>query len=143
MSDYGTSDPRKLRPRTASDSRSNAARRPRRPLIRFLRLGAVAILGGPRCGGSIDDRGGLRSGGWGESSRAGCLREGGSRAFGEALVHAGRRDPREPVRPFVRGFDEVVHTMQRAASFYRDGEAVGFDLVAKTRNGRSRPPGRG
>ena len=36
-----------------------------------------------------------------------------------------------PFGPFVRGFDEVVHTMQRAASFYRDGEAVGFDLVAK------------
>jgi ketosteroid isomerase-like protein len=36
-----------------------------------------------------------------------------------------------PFGPFVSGFDEVVHTMQRAASFYRDGEAVGFDLVAK------------
>lgn len=48
-----------------------------------------------------------------------------------------------PSGPFVRGFDEVLHTMQRAASFYRDGEAVGFDLVAKARNGRSRPPGRG
>ena len=36
-----------------------------------------------------------------------------------------------PFGPFVRGFEEVVHTMQRAVSFYRDGEAVGFDLVAK------------
>jgi len=36
-----------------------------------------------------------------------------------------------PFGPFVHGFDEVVHTMQLAASFYRDGEAVGFDLVAK------------
>jgi ketosteroid isomerase-like protein len=36
-----------------------------------------------------------------------------------------------PFGPFVRGFDQVLHTMERAASFYRDGEAVGFDLVAK------------
>ena len=36
-----------------------------------------------------------------------------------------------PFGPFVRGFEEVVHTMQLAASFYRDGEAVGFDLLAK------------
>lgn len=36
-----------------------------------------------------------------------------------------------PFGPFVRGFEQVVHTMQHAASFYRDGEAVGFDLVAK------------
>ena len=36
-----------------------------------------------------------------------------------------------PFGPFVRGFDQVVQAMQRAASFYRDGEAVGFDLVAR------------
>jgi hypothetical protein len=36
-----------------------------------------------------------------------------------------------PFGPFVRGFEDVVHTMQQAASFYRNGEAVGFDLVAK------------
>ncbi len=36
-----------------------------------------------------------------------------------------------PFGPFVRGFDEVAETMERAATYYRDGKAVGFDLVAK------------
>ena len=36
-----------------------------------------------------------------------------------------------PFGPFVRGSDQVVQAMQRAASFYRDGRAVGFELVAK------------
>jgi len=36
-----------------------------------------------------------------------------------------------PFGPFVRGFEQIVQAMQRAASFYRDGSAVGFDLVAK------------
>ena len=36
-----------------------------------------------------------------------------------------------PFGPFVRGFEEVAMTMRRAASFYRGGEAIGFDLVAK------------
>jgi ketosteroid isomerase-like protein len=36
-----------------------------------------------------------------------------------------------PFGPFVRGFEHVVQTMQRAASYYRDGEATGFDLVSK------------
>jgi ketosteroid isomerase-like protein len=33
--------------------------------------------------------------------------------------------------PFVSGTDQVVRAMRRAASFYRDGKAVGFELVAK------------
>jgi hypothetical protein len=36
-----------------------------------------------------------------------------------------------PFGPFVRGYERVAETMERAASYYRDGEAVGFDLVAK------------
>jgi len=36
-----------------------------------------------------------------------------------------------PFGPFVRGFDEVAETMERAATYYRDGRAVGFDLIAK------------
>lgn len=36
-----------------------------------------------------------------------------------------------PFGPFVRGFAEVATTMERAASYYRDGKAIGFDLVAK------------
>ncbi len=33
--------------------------------------------------------------------------------------------------PFARGFEQVVQTMQRAASHYRDGEATGFDHISK------------
>ena len=36
-----------------------------------------------------------------------------------------------PFGPFAVGFDDVVQTMQRAAAHYEDGEATGFDLVAK------------
>jgi ketosteroid isomerase-like protein len=36
-----------------------------------------------------------------------------------------------PFGPFVRGFGEVSKTMERAASYYRDGKAIGFELVAK------------
>ena len=36
-----------------------------------------------------------------------------------------------PFGPFVRGPGQVVEAMHRAASFYRDGKAVGFELVAK------------
>ena len=35
-----------------------------------------------------------------------------------------------PFGPFVRGFDQVVQTMQRAAANYREGRAVGFDRLA-------------
>jgi ketosteroid isomerase-like protein len=36
-----------------------------------------------------------------------------------------------PFGPFVRGFDEVAETMERAATYYREGKATGFDLVAQ------------
>jgi len=36
-----------------------------------------------------------------------------------------------PFGPFVRGFEQVAATMKRAAALYRDGEASGFELVAK------------
>jgi ketosteroid isomerase-like protein len=36
-----------------------------------------------------------------------------------------------PFGPFARGFEQVVQTMRRAASNYRDGEATGFELVSK------------
>jgi ketosteroid isomerase-like protein len=35
-----------------------------------------------------------------------------------------------PFGPPVRGWDQAAATMDRAASFYRDGEVVGFDRVA-------------
>jgi ketosteroid isomerase-like protein len=36
-----------------------------------------------------------------------------------------------PFGPPVRGWDEVAQTLERAASNYRDGEAIGFENVAK------------
>jgi ketosteroid isomerase-like protein len=36
-----------------------------------------------------------------------------------------------PFGPFVRGFHEVAATMERAATYYREGKATGFELVAK------------
>jgi hypothetical protein len=36
-----------------------------------------------------------------------------------------------PFGPFARGYEQILPAMQHAASLYRDGEAVGFDLVAK------------
>jgi ketosteroid isomerase-like protein len=36
-----------------------------------------------------------------------------------------------PFGPPVRGWDEVAKTLVRAASHYRDGEATGFENVAK------------
>src|SRR5262249_16798447 len=35
-----------------------------------------------------------------------------------------------PFGPFVRGFDAVAATMERAATLYREGHATGFDTIA-------------
>jgi ketosteroid isomerase-like protein len=35
-----------------------------------------------------------------------------------------------PFGPFVRGFEAVAETMERAATVYRDGHATGFDTIA-------------
>jgi ketosteroid isomerase-like protein len=45
-----------------------------------------------------------------------------------------RRDDVSLANPFgppVRGWEEVAKTLERAASHYRDGEATGFENVAK------------
>ncbi|WP_352126982.1 nuclear transport factor 2 family protein [Mesorhizobium sp. dw_380] len=36
-----------------------------------------------------------------------------------------------PFGPFVHGWKQVVETMERAASNYRDGDATGFENIAK------------
>jgi ketosteroid isomerase-like protein len=36
-----------------------------------------------------------------------------------------------PFGPFARGWTQVVETMKRAASNYRDGETSGFDEISK------------
>jgi ketosteroid isomerase-like protein len=43
-----------------------------------------------------------------------------------------------PFGPFARGFEQVVETMRRAASYYEDGEPTGFEEV-----GRYETPGLG
>jgi ketosteroid isomerase-like protein len=36
-----------------------------------------------------------------------------------------------PFGPFARGWKQVVETMEQAASGYRDGDATGFESIAK------------
>src|SRR5262249_43834777 len=36
-----------------------------------------------------------------------------------------------PFGPFARGLAQVAETMRRAASYYRDGDATGFDTISK------------
>ncbi|TGS06211.1 DUF4440 domain-containing protein [Mesorhizobium sp. M2E.F.Ca.ET.209.01.1.1] len=36
-----------------------------------------------------------------------------------------------PFGPFAHGWKQVVETMEEAASHYRDGDAAGFDCIAK------------
>lgn len=36
-----------------------------------------------------------------------------------------------PFGPFARGWQQVVETMEQAASNYRDGDATGFESIAK------------
>jgi ketosteroid isomerase-like protein len=36
-----------------------------------------------------------------------------------------------PFGPFARGFADIMATMERAAGFYRDGRAVGFETVGE------------
>jgi hypothetical protein len=37
----------------------------------------------------------------------------------------------DPFGPPMRGWKQAAETMERAASYYRDGEAIGFESVAK------------
>ena len=36
-----------------------------------------------------------------------------------------------PFGPFARGWPQVIETMEKAASHYRDGDATGFESIAK------------
>jgi hypothetical protein len=52
------------------------------------------------------------------------------------MVYSHREDVTlaNPFGPPVRGWEQAAATMERAASNYRDGEIVGFELVAKYAN---------
>jgi ketosteroid isomerase-like protein len=54
-------------------------------------------------------------------------------AEGYKRVYSRREDLTlaNPFGPPARGWDEVAKTLERAASHYRDGEATGFENVAK------------
>jgi ketosteroid isomerase-like protein len=54
-------------------------------------------------------------------------------AEGYKRVYSRREDVTlaNPFGPPARGWDEVAKTLERAASHYRDGEATGFENVAK------------
>jgi ketosteroid isomerase-like protein len=54
-------------------------------------------------------------------------------AQGYKRVYSRREDVTlaNPFGPPARGWDEVAKTLERAASHYRDGEATGFENVAK------------
>jgi ketosteroid isomerase-like protein len=54
-------------------------------------------------------------------------------AEGHKRVYSRRDDVTlaNPFGPPARGWDEVAKTLERAASHYRDGEATGFENVAK------------
>src|SRR5438552_11867394 len=51
--------------------------------------------------------------------------------LGALYSHADDVTLGNPFGPFVRGFEQVLATMRRAAEHYRDGEAVTFDTVAR------------
>jgi hypothetical protein len=42
-----------------------------------------------------------------------------------------------PFGPFARGYEDVLRTLQGAASHYRDGEATGFERVLGARDART------
>ena len=49
------------------------------------------------------------------------------------LLYSEREDVTlgNPFGPFARGWTHVVETMERAASHYLDGDATGFDAIAR------------
>ena len=49
----------------------------------------------------------------------------------ELFSHGGDVTLGNPFGPFARGWEQVSDAMDRAAANYRDGEAVGFDTVAR------------
>ena len=57
--------------------------------------------------------------------------KGSPEAYKELYSHRDDVTLANPFGPPVRGWDEVAKTLERAASHYRDGEATGFENLAK------------
>ena len=49
------------------------------------------------------------------------------------MIYSHREDAilGNPFGPFARGWNEISATLERAASFYRDGEILGYEELAK------------
>jgi ketosteroid isomerase-like protein len=47
------------------------------------------------------------------------------------LLPSRLRDPRQPLWPPARGWEQVAKTQERGASYYRDGEIYDFETVGK------------
>jgi ketosteroid isomerase-like protein len=59
------------------------------------------------------------------------LLKGSAQGYKKLFSHRDDVTLANPFGPPVRGWDEVALTLERAASHYRDGEATGFENVAK------------
>ena len=62
---------------------------------------------------------------------AGEFIKGNAEPYKEIFSHREDMSLANPFGPPVRGWNEAAQTMERAASRYRDGEIVGFEIVAK------------
>jgi ketosteroid isomerase-like protein len=59
------------------------------------------------------------------------LLKGSAQGYKKLFSHRDDVTLANPFGPPVRGWDEVAKTLERAASHYRDGEATGFENIAK------------
>ncbi len=57
----------------------------------------------------------------------------GRRRLGSAELYSRHDDVTlgNPFGPYARGYDDVLRTLQDAASHYRDGEATGFERISE------------
>ena len=59
------------------------------------------------------------------------IMKGSAQGYKRAYSHRDDVTLANPFGPPVRGWEEVARALERAASNYRDGEAIGFENVAK------------
>ena len=59
------------------------------------------------------------------------IMKGNPEGYKELYSHTADVTLANPFGPPVRGWEEVARALERAASNYRDGEAIGFENVAK------------
>ncbi len=103
----------------------------------FCMLAAALLLGGPGCG---DDKGGAKKSAGEpeldsaiEQSHVALSKIARGNAEGYEALFSERDDVTlgNPFGPFAHGRQKVLETLAGAAARYRDGEIVGFDLIAR------------